>query len=174
MSSERSRQSLPFEPKKSRKKASKSQSQPAEPETKTNSPARTAGKSAEKKPARPTNKRPANRQEAAIPEAVSRRMLFRMAILSGVPLFAAIGIFVGSYFIIVNEVFVLPNSAVLLVSLGCFGLSVLGLSYGIFSTSWDEDRSGSLVGWQEFQLNIGRTVQAWKEARRESRGKIKN
>ncbi|MEB3278523.1 MAG: PAM68 family protein [Lyngbya sp.] len=174
MSSERPRQSLPFEPKKSRKKASKAQSQPAEPETKTNPPARTTGKSAEKKTAKPANIRPATRTEAAIPEVVSQRMLFRMALLSGVPLLMAIGIFVGSYFIIVNEVFVLPNTAVLLASLGCFGLSVLGLSYGIFSTSWDEDKTGTVVGWQEFKLNIGRTVQAWKEARRESRAKIKN
>ncbi|WP_413160771.1 PAM68 family protein [Capilliphycus salinus ALCB114379] len=173
MSSERPRQSLPFEPKKSRKKASKAESQPAR-EPANDTPARETRKSAEKKTAKPSNRKPATREEAAIPEIVSQRMLFRMAILSGVPLFMAISIFVASYFIVINEVFVLPNTAVLLASLGCFGLSVLGLSYGIFSTSWDEDQAGTVVGWQEFKLNIGRTVQAWKEARRESRAKIKN
>ncbi|MEL7037492.1 MAG: PAM68 family protein [Cyanobacteria bacterium J06592_8] len=175
MSSERPRQRLPFEPAKARKKASKDQSQPAEPETPKESPApakrKPAQKKAEKKSPSPAAKRPVSREETAIPEVVSQRMLFRMSILSGVPLFMAISIFVASYFIVINEIFILPNTAVLLTSLGCFGLSVLGLSYGIFSTSWDEDRSGSLVGWQEFKLNLGRTVQAWKEARRESRSK---
>lgn len=174
MSSERPRQPLPFEPAKSRKKASKAQSQPAEPETTDKPPVRATRKSGEKKSAQPASKRSTQREETAIPEVVSQRMLSRMAILSGVPLFMAISIFVGSYFIIVNEVFILPNTAVFLASLGCFGLSVLGLSYGIFSTSWDEDQTGSLVGWQEFKLNLGRTVQAWKEARQESRTKIKN
>lgn len=173
MSSERPRQRLPFEPAKNRKKAAE-QSNTSEPETPKKTPAPSPRKSAKKQSPSPANKRPATREETAIPEIVSQRMLFRMALLSGVPLLMAISIFVGSYFIIVNDVFVLPNTAVLLASLGCFGLSVLGLSYGIFSTSWDEERPGGLVGWQEFQLNLGRTVQAWKDARRESRAKIKN
>jgi hypothetical protein len=173
MSSERPRQRLPFEPAKNRKKAA-DQSQPTEPETPKNPPARSTRKSEKKQSPQPAKKRSASREESTIPEIVSQRMLFRMALLSGVPLFMAISIFIGSYFIIVNEVFILPNTAVLLASLGCFGLSVLGLSYGIFSTYWDEDRPGGVVGWQEFKLNIGRTVQAWKEARQESRAKIKN
>ena len=168
MSSEPPRQPLPFEPKKNRKKGSKPQSQPAEADAPKAPPAR---KSAEKKRSPSAAKRRPTREETAIPEAVSQRLLFRMALLSGVPLLMALGSFVGSYFSIVNEVFVLPNTAVLLASLGCFGLSVVGLSYGIFSTSWDEERTGTLVGWQEFQLNIGRTVEAWKEARRQSREK---
>lgn len=92
-------------------------------------------------------------------------MIRRIVLFSGLPLLMALGIFVGSYFIVVNEIFVLPNTAVLLASLGCFGLSVLGLSYGLFSASWDEEVKGNVLGWSEFKLNLGRTWEAWKSAR---------
>ncbi|MDW8463816.1 MAG: PAM68 family protein [Geminocystis sp.] len=62
----------------------------------------------------------------------------------------------------------MPNTAVLLVTLGLFGLGVLGLSYGIFSASWDEDRVGSWWGWSEFKLNFGRFVSAWREHRQKA------
>ena len=77
--------------------------------------------------------------------------------------------FVASYFIVSKELIELPPIAVLLVSLGFFGLGVLGLSYGALSTSWDEGPDeGSLVGWGEFRLNLGRMQQAWKESRNQS------
>ncbi len=88
-------------------------------------------------------------------------MISRMAILSGTPLLMALFTFVGSYFILVNEIFPLPNQAVVLVSMGWFGLSVLGLSYGILSASWEEDQPGSWLGWQEFNTNFRRMRQAW-------------
>ncbi len=109
-----------------------------------------------------------NRDSPAIPEVVSSRMIRRMAILSGVPILLGVLTFVGSYFIVVNDLFNLPNTAVLLVSMGWFGLGVLGLSYGVISASWDEDTSGSLVGWTEFSTNFRRLVGAWQEARQKS------
>ena len=64
------------------------------------------------------------------------------------------------------ELIELPPIAVLLVSLGFFGLGVLGLSYGALSTSWEEGPDqGSLLGIDEFKLNFGRMRQAWKESR---------
>ncbi|MEL7314263.1 MAG: PAM68 family protein, partial [Cyanobacteria bacterium J06559_3] len=65
----------------------------------------------------------------------------------------------------------LPNVAIFLTTLGCFGLSVLGLSYGALSSSWDEDAVGSLVGADEFKLNVGRMVDAWRQAREERQNK---
>lgn len=109
-----------------------------------------------------------NRQDPAIPEVVSSRMMRRMALLSGVPILLGVLTFVGSYFIVVNDLFDLPNTAVLLVSMGCFGLGVLGLSYGVISASWDEETSGSLLGWTEFTTNFQRLVGAWQEARQKS------
>jgi hypothetical protein len=49
----------------------------------------------------------------------------------------------------------------LLVTLGCFGLGVLGLTYGVLSASWDEDRPGDWLGIAEFQVNFGRMTSAW-------------
>jgi hypothetical protein len=170
MSSEPPRQRLPFEPTKSRKKANKAQSQPAaQANTPPSSPA--PAKSSQTSRQKPDNnkkkksQRPTPSAEASIPEAVSQRMVGRMVMFSGIPLLMALSIFVGSYFIVVNEILVLPNTAVLLASLGCFGLSVVGLSYGLFSASWDEEMSGSALGWSEFKLNIGRAWEGWKSAR---------
>ncbi len=164
MSSESSRQRLPFEPAKNRKKQSKKSS---------NSPKR---KATEEQSSSNVNqsKNISNqkgkqvRGKSSIPEVVSQRMISRMVLLSGTPLLFALLTFVISYFIITNDIFILPNQAVLLVSMGFFGLSVIGLSYGLFSASWDEDKKGSVLGWQELKTNFQRMKEAWKEAKSKS------
>ncbi len=166
MSSERSRKPLPFEPAKNRKKAASTQPSSGERNTTDAASVKMSPSKAGKKKQASVKRQPAaDPAEMQIPEVVSRRMLSRMAVLAGVPLFMAIGVFLASYFIVINEVFILPNTAVLLVSMGCFGLSVLGLSYGLFSASWDEEIQGSVLGLQEFKLNLGRTIAAWKASR---------
>ncbi len=171
MSSESSRQRLAFEPNKSRKKnkTNVKASVKATSESGTTRPTNTA-KSTPAKPAKPTQpaKRRYTREEAAIPEVVSQRMLSRMVVLAGTPLLMALGTFIGSYFIITNDLFLLPPTAVLLVSLGFFGLSVLGLSYGVLSASWDEEIRGTVLGWQEFKVNLGRMQEGWKANRQKN------
>jgi hypothetical protein len=112
--------------------------------------------------------------KGAVPEVVSRRMVRRMAAFSGIPSLLGMLTFVVSYLIVSNHLFKLPNTAVLLVSLGFFGLGVLGLSYGVFSASWEEAREGTWLGWGEFKLNIGRTVTSWQEARQRARAPVSN
>lgn len=73
------------------------------------------------------------------------------------------------YLVVTQEWLKVPNTAVLLVSLGLFGLGVLGLSYGIFSTSWDEGKVGSLLGTEQVSVNVGRMLSAWRTARQEAR-----
>jgi hypothetical protein len=70
--------------------------------------------------------------------------------------------------VVSKGLFDLPNTAVLLVSMGCFGLGVLGLSYGVLSASWDEEVSGSTLGWEEFNTNFGRMREAWRAAKSKS------
>ena len=172
------RQALPFEPKKRAKKAEDAGS------TGKKSEARVTAKASAKpqkspKPAPKTSLSPvlskpaasgagksvaATRASMAIPDAVSKRMAKRMAIFCGVPSFLAIATFVVSYYIVSHHLMDLPTSAVLLVSLGFFGLGVLGLSYGLFSASW-EDEPGSLLGASEFRINLGRTIAAWRSQR---------
>lgn len=119
-----------------------------------------------------TNKAPlpksAPLKETAIPEVVSRRMISRMAVLSGVPTSVGLFSFLIAYAIVSNGLMELPNSLVLLTSLGGFGLGVLGLSYGVLSASWDEEAPGSLLGWSEFTTNFARMRGAWRGAKKKN------
>ncbi|MGB7522179.1 MAG: PAM68 family protein, partial [Spirulinaceae cyanobacterium] len=100
------------------------------------------------------------------PDAVSKRMVRRMALFSGIPTSFGILSFFVSYWIVSHNLFKLPTSAVLLVSMGFFGLGVLGLSYGLFSSSWDENRQGSWLGLAEVGPNFRRTTSAWRDGRK--------
>jgi VIT1/CCC1 family predicted Fe2+/Mn2+ transporter len=153
-SSDRSaeRKPLPFEPAKNRKLADKKL------EKKAASSAPVASAKAEKSEKRVN--RASRAAPSGIPEGVSRRMIKRMALFSGIPTALGMSTFVVSYLVVTNDLILLPNYVVLLVSLGWFGLGVLGLSYGVLSASWDEDDPGSKLGWAEFKTNWGRMLQA--------------
>ncbi|MGB3312407.1 MAG: PAM68 family protein [Nodosilinea sp.] len=158
MAPESSRKRLPFEP------AGKGADKPAKESKKAARSAPAPAKKAAKQPA--SGKRAASAQKAdsasaAIPKEVSDRMLRRMLVFSGVPTASGILTFVVSYYLVVNQVVELPSYFVLLVTLGCFGLGVVGLTYGVLSASWDEDRPGNLLGLDEFRLNFGRVTSAW-------------
>ncbi len=141
------RERLPFEPAKKRQKSAK----------KTPAPVETPDKSGKKTPV--------SKEEMAIPAAVSQRMARRMAFFCGIPTALGMLTFVVSYFILTKGLFDLPNSAVVLVSMGFFGLGVLGLTYGVISASWDEEAPGTLLGFQEFSTNLGRMTAAWRASR---------
>ena len=159
MSSEPPSQRLPFEPASNRKKTPK---KPPETEAKlvTEEP------KPEKQPKPKATK--TGPQAQSIPEVVSKRMISRIALFCGVPTILGISTFFVSYLIVSKGLFELPNTAVLLVSMGCFGLGVLGLSYGVLSASWDEETSGSTLGWEEFNTNFGRMREAWRAAKPKS------
>lgn len=150
MSKEPQRDRLPFEKAKKRQK----------PAQKTPAPVESADNN--------RKKTPASKEEMAIPAVVSQRMARRMAFFCGIPTALGMLTFVVSYFIVINAQFKLPNSAVVLVSMGFFGLGVLGLSYGLLSASWDEEIPGSLGGWQEFTTNWGRMTEAWRASRQKN------
>lgn len=152
MSSEPPTQRLPFEPASNRKKTAKKP-----PETDANPV--TEEPKPDKQPKATQKTGP---QAQSIPEAVSKRMISRIAVFCGAPTLLGISTFFISYLIVSKGWFDLPNTAVLLVSMGCFGLGVLGLSYGVLSASWDEDNSGSTLGWEEFNTNFGRMREAWR------------
>jgi Photosynthesis affected mutant 68 len=149
MPKEKPRQSVPFEPhtNKQRKPTAKKGTPIVKP--KTASPAM------------------AERGSGYIPDVVSKRMIRRVLVFCGIPILMGMGIFLGSYWIIINHLFKVPNTVVLLTSMACLGLSVLGLSYGILSACWEEDSSikGSLLGWQEFKVNFGRMADAYRASK---------
>ncbi|WP_404790329.1 photosystem II biosynthesis protein [Altericista sp. CCNU0014] len=137
---------------------------PYEPKGKPKAPV--AQKSSPKPASSPKNSRsPRNKTAQGIPEAVSKRMAKRMAIFCGIPTLLGLSTFPLSYFAFFQNGIELPNVAVLLASLGCLGLGVLGLSYGVLSASWDEALPGSRIGWHEFTLNCGRLVENFKASR---------
>jgi len=107
----------------------------------------------------------AERQSSGIPEVVTRRMVSRMTLFCGVPSLLGILAFLVSYQIVSHDWLEIPTIAVLFTSLGCFGLGVVGLSYGALSASWDEDSTGSISGLSEFRTNFGRMTEAWQAAR---------
>lgn len=131
---------LPFEP-----KSKKSKKSPAIP------------------PSQKAKKKPRASREGGIPEVVSKRMAKRMAFFCGVPTLIGLATLPTSYFLTSQEIVALPNTAVLLFSLLCLGISVVGLTYGVLSASWDEADLGSLLGISEFQLNLKRLLDSWKE-----------
>lgn len=152
---------LPFEP-NSRKKQAKAQSEAVQKDT----PKAPAQANQESPPKKDKKKTPVSKTEQqAIPDVVSKRMVRRMATLSGIPFGLAILTFVASYWIITQTEISLPHVAVVLVSMGFFGLSVLGLSYGVLSASWDEEAPGTVLGWQEFTTNFGRMTAAWRSTK---------
>ena len=165
MPTDAERDRLPFEPgPKSKKSSDKKVAPAAKPSQKTISK-QAAVKSAKKTQ---TAKRASrDRDENSIPEVVSRRMLKRMLTFSGLPVSLGILVFFGGYVVITQHIAELPNIAIFLTTLGCFGLSVVGLSYGALSSSWDEEVAGSLIGIDEFKLNLGRMVDAWRQSREE-------
>jgi Photosynthesis affected mutant 68 len=114
---------------------------------------------------------PVSRADLQIPQEVNGRIVRRMALFCGIPTSLGFATFIASYVIVTNHWFELPNTAVVLLSMGCLGLGVLGLTYGALSTSWEENKLGSWFGWQEFQQNFGNIVEAWKS---QQKGKDKN
>jgi Photosynthesis affected mutant 68 len=158
-------QRLPFEPTQTRAKPSKPVAQKSVAPVKQGLIKPTSAAQAATSP----SKAFAKRQPSAspIPEVVNRRMVSRAAKFCGVPTACALLTFVVSYAAIANDFFKPPTVAVLLVSLGFFGLGVLGLSYGPLSASWDEERLGHWLGWDEFKLNFGRLQDSWKAAKDE-------
>ncbi len=91
----------------------------------------------------------------AIPQTVSNRMARRIAISTGIPTLMGMGVFVASYLLISQKILDIPPGITLVSSGGCFLLGLVGLSYGIFSSSWLE-QPGSILGFEQIKPNIKR------------------
>jgi hypothetical protein len=152
---------LPFEPGSGRKKTAADSS----PQPERDRSAAKAAKPVKAQPASATpvaKSRPAATDSGTIPAVISQRMGRRVALFSGIPTGLGVLTFFVSYLVVTQDWVKLPNVAVLLVSMGWFGLGVVGLSYGALSTCWDEDRVGTRLGMAEFKTNFGRLTDAWK------------
>lgn len=161
MPADSEKERLPFEPKSKRKKEQKEKGQSVADDA--------VATATSSEPSKASNSTKYTREETSIPEVVSRRMLRRMLYFSGIPVILGVLVFFASYVLIVQGIAELPNVVVLLTTLACFGLSVVGLSYGALSASWEEEHLGSLLGFEQFQINFERLTSSWRQARDERR-----
>ncbi|MFN7415273.1 MAG: hypothetical protein AN482_05230 [Anabaena sp. LE011-02] len=151
---ESERSPLPFEPNKKRPK-----------------PAKTVTKSVIKTQApqeKPQQQRRYSKQEMAIPEVVSQRMIRRVAGFCGIPTALGITSLIVSYLLVTLADIQLPPIAVLLVNMGLFGLGVVGITYGVLSASWDEETPGTFLGFDEFSTNWGRMSEVWRDTQKKN------
>ena len=102
------------------------------------------------------------RRSQPIPEAVTNRMARRIAVAMGVPSLLGMASFVVSYLLVSRGILDIPPAITLVTSGGFFLLGLVGLSYGLFSASW-ESQPGSLLGFEQIGVNISRLKQSFKQ-----------
>jgi hypothetical protein len=108
-------------------------------------------------------------RQQVIPDAVANRMVRRIAIATGTPTVLGMGVFVASYLLVSRGVLDIPPGLTLVGSGAFFLLGLLGLSYGVLSASW-EDAPGSLLGFEQIGVNIGRVRASVRAMRQGSSG----
>ena len=90
-----------------------------------------------------------------IPPVVANRMARRVVIGAGIPTFFGMSTFVISYLLVTRQIADVQPAVTLLVSGGFFALGLVGLSYGLFSSSWLPE-PGTLLGFEQIGPNITR------------------
>lgn len=106
------------------------------------------------------------RQEA-IPKAVANRMARRVAVFTGLPSFAGMGVFVLSYVLMTRGIADIAPGVTLATSGFFFLLGLAGLSYGVLSASWEDD-NGTLLGLENVKPNLQRmkeSIRAQKKSK---------
>ena len=144
---------------------------PFEPNKKRHKPAKTVTKSViktQETQEKPQQQRRYSKQEMAIPEVVSQRMIRRVAGFCGIPTALGITSLIVSYLLVTLADIQLPPIAVLLVNMGLFGLGVVGITYGVLSASWDEETPGTFLGFDEFSTNWGRMTEVWRDTQKKN------
>jgi hypothetical protein len=102
------------------------------------------------------------RRPNPIPEAVTNRMARRIAVAMGIPSLLGMASFVVSYLLVSRGILDIPPAITLVTSGAFFLLGLLGLSYGLFSASW-ESQPGTLLGFEQIGVNISRLKQSFKQ-----------
>ena len=110
---------------------------------------------------------PAIRQEA-IPRYVADRMARRVAVFTGLPTVAGMGVFIGSYLLITKGIADIAPGLTLAGSGFFFLLGLVGLSFGVLSSSWDP-QPGSLLGLENLKPNVQRMRQSIKAQKQQGK-----
>ena len=100
-------------------------------------------------------------KQQSIPPAVANRMARRVGLATGIPTVLGMATFIVSYVVVSRGLLDIPPVATLLTSGAFFLLGLVGLSYGVLSASW-EDQPGTLLGFEQVGVNIGRLRSSFK------------
>ena len=103
-----------------------------------------------------------SKRDSGIPKYVANRMAKRIAITTGIPTFSGMAVFIISYLLVSKGIADIPPALTLLISASCFLIGLIGLSFGILSSSW-ETSQGSLLGFENIGPNIQRVKSAFSE-----------
>jgi len=96
----------------------------------------------------------AGRRNVETPQAVVDRMFGRVLTFAGFPVVSALFFFPLFWYLKVVQKLEYPIWVVYVTSALAFGGGLLGITYGILSSSWDPRREGSFWGWTEFRANL--------------------
>ena len=116
-------------------------------------------------------KEPAGAKQEAIPRYVADRMARRVAVFTGLPSLAGMGVVVASLFVVTRDIAEIPPGATLVGSGFFFVLGLVGLSVGVLTASWDKE-PGTLLGFENFKPNVQRmreSIRAQKQTKANSK-----
>ncbi|KAJ1638185.1 hypothetical protein T492DRAFT_945628 [Pavlovales sp. CCMP2436] len=97
-----------------------------------------------------------------MPEAISDRLLKRMLFFLGLPIAGGVIAFAGFIIAATNFDTVIRPQTVAITTQAIFALGVVGITYGPLSASWDEEREGSLLGFDEVGRNVESLIESMK------------
>tara|TARA_Y100001968_G_scaffold311049_1_gene332653 strand:- start:2995 stop:3396 length:402 start_codon:yes stop_codon:yes gene_type:complete len=100
------------------------------------------------------------RKESGIPKHIANRMARRVLFTTGIPTICGMSVFIVSYILITKGIAEIAPTLTLLLSGLFFLLGLIGLSYGILSASW-ENNKGSFLGIENIRPNIKRMKEAF-------------
>jgi len=93
-------------------------------------------------------------QVEEVPAIVYDRMLSRILKFAGIPMLFGFGTGPLLYYLRIVQGIEVPPALAISLPTGAFGAALLGISYGVISTSWNAEDKGSATGWNEFQANL--------------------
>ncbi|XP_073001891.1 uncharacterized protein PAM68-like [Typha latifolia] len=99
-------------------------------------------------------------EDDEIPEVVFNRMIRRILVVVGTPMASGIGLLYVLSSLRQMHVLEVPGWLPFVTILLSFGTSAFGIAYGTLSTSWDPNKEGSFLGWEEAQKNW---PELWKD-----------
>lgn len=91
---------------------------------------------------------------AVIPERVAMRMGKRMIPFVGLPLFGGMGLFVAFWYFATYRDVEFQPAIVAASTIALLVVGLLGITYSLMSASWDDDRDGSALGFDELSKNV--------------------